>query len=270
VKGGDRAALHNLLRATFNLDVYKLCCDKDGDFFISAEVPVSIVTAETLESFVRGCIYIVDCPLEAYRSPEKVEALVKKVKLLTALETLMGLLHSMATDRLPRLLEEVCREIGVDCERLAERRYRVELPSLPFPVHAVCGASTLSLIMYTGLAPSSRHAEFYTKMARLNLGMDVCKVALDSDDEVAFLYELPDLNREVLREALDRFEAYLVGGGLELVRAVESRSTNTGSSTTHRAARKTRSEEVVREPIYKKWWFWFILAFIIWTIIRSL
>ncbi|MEO0249905.1 MAG: DnaJ domain-containing protein, partial [candidate division WOR-3 bacterium] len=271
VRGDDRAALHNLLRATFQLDIYKLCCDKDGDFFIAAEVPVSIITPSNLEQLVRGCIYIADCRLDTYYSAAEMDDLVRKVQLLTALGTLLGLRNGDVLGHLPHALEEVCEELGVGCQKIMERKYRIELPTLPFPVHAACGGGAVSLIMFTGLAPKARHAEFYTKMARMNLGMDVCKVALDKDDEVAFLYELPDVNKEVLRKALDRFESYLVGGGLELVQMLENPARKSESSGRQRSKAKTRDVPPAspRVPIWSRWWFWALLALAAWILLRN-
>jgi spore coat polysaccharide biosynthesis protein SpsF (cytidylyltransferase family) len=92
VKASDRWTLHNLLRATYTLDTYKLCCDKDKDFLIVAEIPHSLATAEVLERFIRGCIELVDARLDTYRSFEQVQHIVASVQARTAFGVLLGFL----------------------------------------------------------------------------------------------------------------------------------------------------------------------------------
>jgi hypothetical protein len=144
-----------------------------------------------------------------------------KARLLRQTDLSAVLRYTTDLDQSARLLPQICQSNGLTCQRFAERNFIVQLRSVSLPVHALCRGADISFIIPTGMKPETNHANFYTDLAKLNLKMNICKVALDSDDEVAFLYELPNLNEQVFLKAMDRMEAYLLGGGLELVLAIK-------------------------------------------------
>jgi hypothetical protein len=69
-----------------------------------------------------------------------------------------------------------------------------------------------------GARPPAGHTLFYEKMAEINRRIRVMKVALDADDDLLFMYELPNLNKESFRQMCERFESYVMRHAIELMR----------------------------------------------------
>jgi hypothetical protein len=165
---------------------------------------------------------LADVQLEAYRNFDQLQRIVVRIR---SKSTLVGLLQFLVAEGSPnqaqRMLPEICHANDITCRRLDANNFVLQAASLPMPVHALCRSAGLSLMVPTGMKPETKQAEFFTELARMNMTMNICKVALDSDDEVAFLYELPSLSEQVLVKAMERIRIYILGGGLKLIVATQ-------------------------------------------------
>lgn len=213
---GEANVLYNLLRATHTADIYKLCRDSDGDLFVSAEVPVGLLNARTLEKLVRNVIELVDLEPLALNDLERVMMRVRQLQMNAVFDTLLRSRHDEG-DRVRLLIPSLARSLGIQCKQLEETRFLLTFGKLDLRVVAYCNANRISFVAsMRDMRPRRGNLRYYRRMAEINMKMDVCKVALDSDDNVAFMYELPELSKETFRQMVQRMDEYVTRFGMEL------------------------------------------------------
>ena len=208
--------LYNLLRATYTADIYKLCRDSDGDLLIAAEVPVSVLDAEILERLIRNVVDLVDLEPVAFGNFDRVTMRAKQLQMGSTLKT-MWTSRGGERDEAHLLIPSLARRLGIQCERRREARFLLTFGEMDLRVVASCRGKAVSFVaLMSGLRPYRGNRRHYRRMAEINMRMDVCKVALDSDDDVAFKYELPGLNEEAFNQMVRRMDEYVMRFGMEL------------------------------------------------------
>ncbi|KHD07984.1 hypothetical protein PN36_26735 [Candidatus Thiomargarita nelsonii] len=231
--------LYNLLRVTYTTDIHKICHGSDGNLRLVAEVPATVLTPQTLEYLIRDSINILDVSDQTFASFDDLKKHIDKMQFIRMMQTsennprennrqelLASLLQhgdrgnnaSTAVEK----IQELCKNLRqCQCQRLSDDRFHLkcELPGLENGINIVviCNGDAASFIArMSGISPDSNNRRFYQRLAEINYEMNVCKVALDSDDELAFMYELPSLNEAVFYQMLERLREYVGHYGMEL------------------------------------------------------
>jgi len=212
------------LRATQTTDIHKLCLD--DELSLVAQVPVSLLSAEVLERLIREAVAIADTPDEDLTSPDALRrsAASGAMEALFARGTGEQMLGRMVRDlsshgEAAQALPNLCHAVGISCvPEEKEGNYRLTLDPGSLKVLALCRGPRASFLAWVGeLRPRRGHLAFYRRMAEINAKMDICRVALDRDDDVTFLYELPALNEAALRDMAERLPTYMLIHGLQLM-----------------------------------------------------
>lgn len=217
--------LYGLLRASFSPDYFKLCRSAPGRLSLSAEVPVSTADASFLGDLIHDAVALVDMTDEDLGSPETVRQRYEAIraartfrKVMSQKGGLSNLLQGEAVSgdsasEIPKL----ARMAGADCELLGERRFGLTLHPGELKVSTMCTGRAVGFMAFVGgLRPDRGNQAYYRRMTEINVEMDVCKLALDKDDDPVFCYEIPSVDEVSFAEMQQRLPLYVFRYGLEL------------------------------------------------------
>lgn len=220
--------LYSLLRATYAGDYFKVCRSQQGGLFLLAETPLSVLSAKSLEEIIRDAIGFADVSDADLASADKMAAHIDAIQGARRLEEgladgsgggLFGLFRRVKgmAESAQRLVD-FCRASNVKCDRVADNRYQLEVGLANLTVLAICKGSAVSFVAILGdMRPARGNLRFYRRVAEINMELEVWKIALDSDDDVAFLYELPSLDEDAFERMTDGLDQYLMRYGFELM-----------------------------------------------------
>jgi len=205
VPGKEAKALFNLLRVTYGADIFKLVRLSDGTLHIAAEVPMCFLTSNNLEGTIRGVVEMVDVKPRDLHSPEKLHE-----SMLSASIMQKQMAGPSIGNALVQMVSSFCEESGLEWKNIDERRFAIKTTGgiVSFNVVIICKDHGVSFILPTDLKAQKNPLAFYRHLAEANLRMNVCKVALDESGEIAFMYELPNLDREAFFKAIKALETY--------------------------------------------------------------
>jgi tetratricopeptide (TPR) repeat protein len=221
----ESALLYSLLRATFTGDYFKACRSSQGQMFLVAETPVGVLSAKSLEEIIRDLVSFADVPDADLTSAERLASHIGSVQAARRMGEglgasgggLFGFLRRKSLDESAQRLVEFSRTAGVECQRVADNRYRLKVGLTGLNVLAICKGSAISFIASFGdMRPARGNLRFYRRVTEINMELDVWKIALDSDDDVAFLYELPALDEDTFERMTDGLDQHLMRYGFEL------------------------------------------------------
>jgi tetratricopeptide (TPR) repeat protein len=223
----DEATLYySLLRATFTGDYFKACRSQGGQLFLAAEVPSSVLAAKSLEGVIRDAISFADVTDADLASADKLGAHIAAVQAARRMAEgltnggggLFGFLkRNKGQDESAQQLMSLCRAAGVNCQRVGDNRYGLKLGLTELNALALCKGSAISFIVTFGdMRPARGNLRFYQRVTEINTELDVWKVALDSDDDVAFMYELPALDENSFTALTNQIDMTIMRYGMEL------------------------------------------------------
>lgn len=210
----EEVIVHNYLRLTFEADIYKLIQQHDGKYYLAAEIPSSLLDASRLKACVLGMVTLVDATPEHMLSLEH----LRKKSVLAKLASLVG--SQGHQEGMERLLPTLLRAEGLQPEPVGDGKYRFQIQAvgdIKLKLIAMCQPQVVSLICYSGVKSDGRGLAFYRKLAEANQVMDICKVALDKDEDVCFLYETAGADATSVKRAIERLKLYLPTQTLNLM-----------------------------------------------------
>jgi len=110
------------------------------------------------------------------------------------------------------IIPQLCSKQGWQCTQHDETHFTIATKGmLSLNIHVICkgmAVSLLAVIGDMGLPPDP--LDLFRQLAETNLKMDICKVAFDSDDDLAFMVELPALDEASFKESIDRIQVYVL------------------------------------------------------------
>ncbi len=178
-RGRDRA-LENLLRATYSANLVKLVSSAQGDYLLVVELNKPQASGEVLAAALRGLASLADLQ----------ENDTRNLDLVNQATTNCNQELAIMPDDLGFDLMATCRQEGIPCTDAGQGKYRLKFQDITLLLFRVPAA--LSFVFLTGTTPrAGRQEGFYHQMLDVNLTLNVGKVALDSDGELAFMCEVP-------------------------------------------------------------------------------
>jgi hypothetical protein len=200
----DRAYRH-LLEASFQASYAKAFLQDSGALVLAAEVPLATLSPESFTGICTGLAALGDVNKDDLTADA---ALKTQLSLCTLAQAgHIALDREAETERLKDLLSQA----GLPCR---ERGPGVLSTSLRLIAELECSVRVLptciSLILYLGGIQPKKEDKL-GRLLTLNRSADVAKCGLDSDGDVALLYEVPALYDGLLDHLISQFTPLLMG-----------------------------------------------------------
>jgi hypothetical protein len=211
-KPEDETILHNLLRVTMDADMMKVFSGQ-SDILFASEVPFEHVHKGSLEGVVRQLVQAVDATAQTMRNFEQFQQTVLVGTYLCRQAS--GPLYSGSA---AAAIPGYCQALGIEYTKLDESKFRVNSPGtiLKLNIVVVCRDTLVTFLAFTDLKCTGSRREFYQRLFDLNRRVNVARVAMDKDDELCFIYEVPGLNQKTFQQAVQTLEQavglFVMGG----------------------------------------------------------
>lgn len=207
----------NLLRATFDADFQKFC-QRGGLLTLDSQIPVRDLSSALLEEAVRGLASLVDVSAATLNSPTAFAQHAEQLQAeLTMNAFLSGGAFQRATEQTVVRVADLARRTMMRQLSVQGNRVRLTLGMADLKVQVICkGQSAIAIAYMSGMSPRQHDIRLMRRMAEINAEMAVCKVALDGDDDTAFMYHLPAVDDGSLEAMRSRMEEYVMRYGFEL------------------------------------------------------
>lgn len=201
----EKTTLYTMLRATYLTDMFKLCRTTMGELYIAAQVPISVLNSDILGNLIRSTAQYVD---QYTDNIERALSLARKIQRQTnALEA--SLIKRIGSGIGPRdMIPALAKRHRLEYEVMSREHLMLTIGAKSFEVNAICSDQSVSFIiamadMHVNELRSLRH------MAEVNMEMAICKVALDEDDDLCFVWALPALTEELFLQMVHMMDKYL-------------------------------------------------------------
>jgi tetratricopeptide (TPR) repeat protein len=214
----DEAAVRrNLLHATFEADFYK-SCQRGGSLTLDSQILVRDLSNVLLEDAVRGLASLVDVSAATLNSPTAFAQHAGQLQAEMAMNAVLsGGAFQRDTEQTVARVADLARRAGMRQLGVQGNRVRLALGMADLKVQIVCkGQSGIAIAYMSGMSPRQRNIRLMRRMAEINAEMAVCKVALDNDDDTAFMYHLPAVDDSALEAMRSRIEECIMRYGFEL------------------------------------------------------
>ncbi len=203
------AARRSLLQVTLRADYVKAFVFPTGELAVACEQPLALLTPTRLRGLVNGLAALGDVQGADLVDGEEWERRLDACRLAHARigvepETALAAIRAVAAaDGLP------VREIGPAVLGVEIDPFGTGLP-LTLVIRA--NERVVSLVAYLpGSRPKGDQHDALHGLLELNRAADVARVGLDTDGDVALLYEVPDVDRDLFTRLREQFAALLVG-----------------------------------------------------------
>jgi hypothetical protein len=213
---GQEVALRNLLRASFQANYTKLIGSSSLDLMAAAEIHPSMLTPGIAEGLIRGLAGLGDVTGKDLGDWQAMSAAIRHSKDAQA-NSIVIIDPLSARQAIRRIAEEDGIQVHENNGALV----------LEFPLEGVGGAHlkvvanatrpVISLCAFMGVKATGNKVQFMQQLLQLSSVADVARVGFDSDDEVAFLYEVPVVAPSLLEKVKTQF--MLLGVGVAAVAA---------------------------------------------------
>lgn len=213
----EALVLHSLVCGTFGADHYKLC-RRDGSLSLESQIPARLGTGAMLENAVHGLAKLVDVPASVLNTSA---GFARHVADLQA-EVVMGYLMSgpsfqRDTERTARQVADLARSVGARHLATDRNRVRLAFGVADMKVQVACkGQAAIAIAYMSDMSPGENNLRLLRRMAEINAEMVVCKIALDNDDDAAFMYYMPVVDEGAVHAMRERMEEYIMRYGFEL------------------------------------------------------
>lgn len=213
----EAMALHSLLGGTFEADHYKLC-RRGGSLSLESQIPARLATGAMLENAVHRLAKLVDVPASVLNSSAAFARHVAELQAEVAVDYLMsGPSFQRDTERTTRQVADLVRSTGARHLSTDRNRVRLAFGVADLKVQVVCkGQAAIAIAYMNDMSPGESNLRLMRRMAEINAEMIVCKIALDDDDDAAFMYHMPAVDESVFRQMRERMEEYVMRYGFEL------------------------------------------------------
>ena len=201
-KPEDETILHNLLRVTMDADMLKVFGGQN-DILLASEVPFEHVRKGNLEGIIRQLVQAVDVTAQKMRDLEQFQQTVLLGTYICRQAS--GPLYS---GNAAAAIPGYCQAAGIEYTKLDESKFRVSSPGtiLKLNIVVVCRDSLVTFLAFTDLKCTGSRREFYQRLFDLNRRVNVARVAMDKDDELCFIYEVPGMNQQTFQQAIQSLE----------------------------------------------------------------
>ena len=201
-KPQDETILHNLLRVTMDADMMKVFSGQD-DVLLASEVSIEHVRKGNLEGIIRQLVQAVDVTAQTMRNLEQFQQTVLLGTYMCRQAS--GALYSGNPSA---AIPGYCQAAGIEFTKLDDSKYRVSSPGtiLKLNIVVVCRDSLVTFLAFTDLKCTGSRREFYQRLFDLNRRVNVARVAMDKDDELCFIYEVPGLDQKTFQQAVQSLE----------------------------------------------------------------
>lgn len=201
----EKSALYTMLRATYLTNMFKLCRTAIGELHIAAQVPISVLNSEILGNLIRSTVQYVD---QYTDDIEHALGLARKIQGQTnALEA--SLIKRTGSGISPRnMIPALAKQRHLKCEVISQEQLLLIIGVRDFEVNAIC--SDQSVCFIAAIADMNvNELRYLRRMAEINVEMNICKVALDEEDDPSFVWALPALTEELFLQMVETMDKYL-------------------------------------------------------------
>lgn len=202
-EGIAKDGYYQLLRSTFRMDVIKFSIDKDSDLFLAAEVPVELLDPDTLEGLIRALAALADVGPRQFSETSTMDQVAEQAFMVWALHLAKSSTLRKETPPEQRLAS-AAQKAGVNCQQIKDSLFLLEGGALRVKVAANCRGHLVSFQAPFGdLRPARGNLAFYRQMARTNHRLNVTKLALDKDDDLSVMHEVPFMTDRAVTDMIE-------------------------------------------------------------------
>jgi len=220
-------ALHTLLRVTFGLDMFKII-HVPGELQLAVEVPLSVLTAGTLKSLIHVGVGLAESPDAVLASESRLLLRAARLQLQYPVEAPelpeprpgSGFFSFLLRDKrpAPSLASEVqrlARHFNVPCSGSDKDGLVLSVNGLT--VLVVTNAPCTSFIVgLPGATVRPEQIRQLQRIAQINFTMNVAKLAVDPNDNVMLMFEVPGLDEPTFERVLRSLPKYVAQYATEL------------------------------------------------------
>jgi len=199
------SGLTGLLRTSFTVNYVKALSVESGMGMV-VEMPSPLVSPKVAEGVIRGLVHLADVTEKDLAEKGSWEE--RMVKSALAQARFITVDVDKAKEDIPDRLEAA----GLDCERPREDAFitTIEIAGKGLKVLARVSDKVISFILYLpGVKPTGDKNKYLGHLLDMNRVANVGKVGLDSDGDVAFLYEVPELLPDTVEHMKEQFTRLL-------------------------------------------------------------
>jgi hypothetical protein len=204
---GREVAYSQVLRASYTTNFIKAMTVKSGLAF-AAELPKAVVTPPVAEGVIRGLVYLADVKKKDLNDEESCNA--RMVKCVLAQSSLV----TLDVAKTKQDVETMFAGAGLDWSKPQDDSYvfKLDFASTDLDVLIRTGEHAISVILpMGGVKPIGDKKKYLSHLLDLNRVANVAKVGIDSDGDVALLYELPELLPDTIEKVREQFVTLLAG-----------------------------------------------------------
>src|SRR3990170_3301866 len=206
---GQEAALRNLLRASYLANYTKVMASDSLDLMAASEIHPSMLTPAVSEGLIRGLAALGDVRSKDLKNSDVLDQLIRQSR--TAQELFIEVDADAAKREIRRMAEAEGLTTWEKDHQLVVEFSLLGTDEAPLKVATSASGQVISLGVFTGLKPEGNKVKYMHQLLQLSRVADVARVGFDSDDEVAFLYEVPVVIPGLLEKVKTQFMLLSVG-----------------------------------------------------------
>jgi hypothetical protein len=204
---GREAAHHHALRASYTTNFIKAMTVKSGLAF-AAELPKTVVTPAVAEGVIRGLVYLADVKKKDLTDEEGCNS--RMVKCVLAQSSLV----TLDVAKTKREVQALFEGAGLQWSQPQDDSFvfKLDFASTDLDVLIRTGEHCVTIVLpLGGVKPVGDKKKYLSHLLDLNRVANVAKLGIDSDGDVALLYELPELLPDTIDNVREQFVTLLAG-----------------------------------------------------------
>lgn len=204
---GREAAHHHALRASYTTNFIKAMTVKSGLAF-AAELPKTVVTPAVAEGVIRGLVFLADVKKKDLTDEEGCNS--RMVKCVLAQSSLVTVDVAKTKQEVQALFEGA----GLQWSQPQDDSFvfKLDFASTDLDVLIRTGEHCVTIVLpLGGVKPVGDKKKYLSHLLDLNRVANVAKLGIDSDGDVALLYELPELLPDTIDNVREQFVTLLAG-----------------------------------------------------------
>lgn len=204
---GREAAHHHALRASYTTNFIKAMTVKSGLAF-AAELPKTVVTPAVAEGVIRGLVFLADVKKKDLTDEEGCNS--RMVKCVLAQSSLV----TVDVAKTKREVQALFEGAGLQWSQPQDDSFvfKLDFASTDLDVLIRTGEHCVTIVLpLGGVKPVGDKKKYLSHLLDLNRVANVAKLGIDSDGDVALLYELPELLPDTIDNVREQFVTLLAG-----------------------------------------------------------
>lgn len=187
-----------LLQTFHEIPFYKPCWKSDTrEMTLVAECPVELLTQPSLDTIAQAAWRYVEINPAITNSLHDIDSHFKNGAHLAE--------QFNESQRPPDLIPSVCSQANISCQEHTDNTWTLcRTPDSPQVTASYNGIAVRFSVEGNNL--TNRNQTTYLQLMAINASTGICKVALDSQQKVLFICELPDINEKWILRALEALE----------------------------------------------------------------